>query len=132
MPKFGKTSQARLATCHPDLQLLMNALIKHIDVSIICGHRTEAEQNKAFNEGKSKLKFPQSKHNSLPSKAVDIACYPIDWNDRGRFYLMIGYVRRLADELGIKIRVGADWNGDYNTDDQNFHDLPHIELVEAI
>ena len=132
MPKFGKTSQARLATCHPDLQLLMKALIKHVDVSILCGHRTEAEQNKAYREGASTKKFPKSKHNQLPSLAVDIAPWPIDWKDRGRFYMVVGYVRRLADELGIKIRCGGDWDGDLNTDDQRLHDLPHIELVEAI
>ena len=129
MPKFGKTSQARLATCHPDLQLLMNALIKHVDVSILCGHRTEAEQNKAYREGASTKKFPKSKHNQLPSLAVDLAPWPIDWKDRGRFYMVVGYVRRLADELGIKIRCGGDWDGDLNTDDQRLQDLPHIELV---
>jgi len=129
MPKFGKSSQARLDTCHPDLQLLLNFVIKKIDITILCGHRTEAEQNKAYREKKSKLKFPQSKHNKVPSMAVDLSLYPINWSDHGSFYMVIGYIRRVADELGIKIRVGSDWDGDWKTKDQSFHDLPHIELV---
>ena len=45
--KYGKTSTARLATCHPEIQRLFNSLIKDYDVSVICGHRTEAEQDAA-------------------------------------------------------------------------------------
>jgi len=65
----------------------------------------------------------------LAARAVDVAPYPIDWNDVRRFYYLIGYIRGIADKLGINIRVGADWNGNGEIKDQNFHDLPHIELV---
>jgi hypothetical protein len=52
--------------------------VSPIDFKILCGHREEKEQNEAFNKGNSKLKWPQSKHNSLPSLAVDIAPFPVN------------------------------------------------------
>jgi len=55
-----------------------------MDVTIVCGYRGEEEQNKAYTEKKSGLKFPQSKHNHAPSSAVDIAPYingkGVRWN----------------------------------------------------
>lgn len=129
MPAFGKSSRARLETCHPDLQRLFQEVVKTFDCSILCGERGEDEQNQAYYTGKSKLKYPESKHNTSPSIAVDVAPYPIDWDDLGRFYLFAGYVFRVAEELGIKVRYGGDWDGDKRTTDQKFNDLPHWELI---
>lgn len=129
--RYGKASKARLATCHPEIQRLFNSLIKDYDVSIICGHRTEAEQNAAVNSGNSKTLYPNSKHNSLPSLGVDAALYPIDWNDVGRHYMFVGIVRERARELGIPIRCGADWDSDFATNDQTFNDLVHFEYSGA-
>jgi len=123
MPKFGLISQQRLATCHEDLQRVMNEVIKWYDISIICGHRGEAEQNRAYETGHSKLRWPNSKHNRLPSLAVDIAPWPIDWNDHKRFWYMGGLVMGVAAKMGIKIDWGGNWI--------SFIDLPHFELQEA-
>ena len=130
MPKFSKRSEDRLMTCDPQLILLFNRVIKDIDCTILCGHREKREQQKAYNEKKSKVQYPNSKHNKYPSLAVDVAPYPIDWEDLKRFYYFAGYVKGVAQTSGIKIRVGADWDGDFHWKDQNFHDLPHFELVE--
>lgn len=129
MPKFSKTSIDRLSTCDVRLQQLFYAVVETWDCSIICGRRGKEEQNKAYAKGKSGLRFPESKHNSLPSKAVDVAPYPIDWNDLGSFYMFAGYVKRVAEEMGIEIRYGGDWDGDKKTADQTFNDLPHFELI---
>lgn len=129
MYKYGRTSKARLATCHPDLQRLFNEMIKHWDVSIICGHRTKEEQDAAVAAGNSKVNFPNGKHNSMPSMAVDAALYPIKWNDNGRNYMFVGMVKQKAKEMGINIRCGADWDGDNETHDQTFHDIVHFELI---
>jgi len=126
---YGKTSQARLDTCHPLLQKLFNSLIKDYDVSIICGHRTEEEQNQAIKDGASKTPYPKSKHNQMPSIGIDAALYPIKWEDVGRHYMFVGIVRERARQLGINIRCGADWDSDFATNDQTFHDLVHFELV---
>lgn len=126
---YGKTSRSRLETCHPEIQRLFNELIKDWDISIICGHRTEEEQDAAVAAGNSKTKFPKSKHNSMPSLGIDAALYPIDWSDSGRHYMFVGMVKQKAKDLGINIRCGADWDGDNGTKDQTFHDLVHFEIV---
>lgn len=131
MPKFGQKSQERLATCHPDLQKLFNEVIKHVDCTVTEGHRGEEAQEEMFRTGRSKVRWGKSKHNSMPSLAADVIPYPVDWQDHRRFYMFVGFVRAIAAQMGIKIRCGADWDGDFEVKDQNFHDLPHFELVDA-
>ena len=130
MPSFSDNSKGRLETCDPRLQRLLNEAIKSVDFMVLCGHRSEAEQNEAKRTGKSTLAWPLSKHNSLPSKAVDIAPYPLDWNDTARFARLAGYLERIAQEQGTKIRWGGDWNGNWRTKDERLVDMPHIELAE--
>lgn len=129
MPKFSERSLDRLETCHPDLQAIFNVVILDYDVTILEGHRGKAAQNEAHRTGKSQLKFPQSKHNKSPALAVDVAPFPIDWEDHARFYFLAGYVHAVADRLGVKIRWGGDWDGDGDLHDSSFLDLPHFELV---
>jgi len=128
MPTFGKVSQKQLATCHPDLQRLMNEVIKYVDSSITCGHRGKEAQDKAVAEGNSKIAWPNGKHNSLPSLAIDVAPYPLNWNDSEAFTLLSGVIFGVACMLGIKIRLGADWDGDFNILEHSFKDRPHLEL----
>lgn len=130
MYKFGTKSVSRLATCDVRLQEILNEAIKFIDFSVLCGHRGEADQNKAFRDGNSKLPYPNSKHNSYPSLAVDIAPYPIDWDDTVRFAHLIGIMRGIARMKGYNLRVGIDWDADGEIRDHQFLDFPHIELVD--
>ena len=127
--KFGARSLKNLSEAHPDLQILFNAVIKYYDCSVIEGFRPREEQDKAYHSGRSKLKFPQSKHNQTPARAVDVVPYPIDWNDRDRFHHFGGFVLGTAYALGIKIRWGGDWSRDNNFKDQTFYDWPHFELI---
>ena len=129
MYKFGKSSQARLDTCHPKIKEILEEAIQIIDFSVLCGHRGESAQNDAYNSGLSKLQFPQSKHNQMPSIAVDIAPYPIDWNNKVRFAQLGGIIKGIAHMKGIKIRCGFDWDMDGDITDHSFMDWPHIELV---
>ena len=132
MARFGKSSTRNLESAHPDLQRLFRKVVEKFDCSVICGARNEDAQTLAFVMGKSSVEYPNSKHNKIPSEAVDVIPYPFkagDWNDLGKLYMFVGYVKAIADEMGIEIRVGADWDGDGNTKDQNFHDLPHFEIV---
>lgn len=130
MPAFGKASQEKLATCDPRLQKVFNEVIKHFDCTVIEGHRGEAAQNKAFAEGKSKLKYPQSKHNKTPSLAADVLPYPIDWNDTNRMRYFAGFVVGIAATMGIKLRWGGDWNQNTELKDNSFNDLPHFEIAD--
>ena len=132
MPSFGNTSIERLLTCHVLIQQILNKAIEKIDFCVVCGHRGKKEQDDCFKSGASKLKFPLSKHNTLPSMAVDIAFWngeKLVWDAKQAAYLA-GYIMATADSMGIKIRLGADWDRDGDITDENFLDLPHIELVE--
>jgi len=129
MASFGKSSLEQLATCDPDIQKVFNEVIKYFDCKVIQGHRGRAEQHKAYLDGKSKVDWPNGKHNSLPSKAVDVMPYPIDWNDIQRLCYFAGFVMCTALRMGIKLRWGKDWDGDTDLNDQNFNDGPHFEKV---
>lgn len=120
---FSKTSKSRLATCDVALQLLFNEVIKERDCTILCGYRGEAEQEKAFAEGKSKAHFGQSKHNKTPSEAVDVMPYPINWNDSEGLADFAGFVISKAADLGINIR----WGGNFKN---GFFDGPHYEMED--
>lgn len=122
MYKFGKTSTERLSQCDEKLQTILNEAIKHMDISVVCGHRSEEEQTKAFDNGRSQLQYPNSKHNKIPSMAVDIAPYNkgIDWNDIESFNKMLDLIQKIANDSNIKIRLGRDFS---------FRDYPHVELV---
>lgn len=119
MASFSKRSKDRLATCHPDLQLIMNIAIRFEDFTVLCGHRGEHDQNAAYAAGNSRAKYGDSRHNHVPSQAVDIAPYPIDWEDTARFAKLAGRILQIADELNIDLEWGGDW--------ESLKDMPHFE-----
>lgn len=135
MPQFSATSLKNLGECHNDLRVLFNEVIHHFDCSVICGYRNEEEQNQAYKDGHSKVKYPQSKHNQTPSLAVDVMPYPINWSDRERMYFFGGFVMATARQLKAmgwiehEIRWGGDWNRDNDVKKETFKDLPHFEIV---
>ena len=132
MAYFGTKSMSRLNTCDEQLKVLFKAVVKDFDCSVTEGYRNEETQNRYFDEGNSKVKYPLGKHNHQPSRAVDVYPYPVDVNDRDRFHFFAGYVRSVADQLGIKIRWGGNWRNDFNEGfkKNEFDDLVHFELVD--
>ncbi len=130
MPKFSEGSQAKLATCHKDLQTVFNLVVIDFDCTILAGERDEATQAELLRTNKTQVSYPNSKHNSSPSMAVDVAPYPINWQDREQFTLFAGYVLGIALGVGVKLRWGGDWDCDFKVADNNFDDLPHFELIE--
>ena len=124
MYRFGKRSRERLKGVDAKLVNILNELIKMMDITVIEGLRSAERQEELLTKGATKVKY--SKH--MEGKAVDIAPYPIDWDDRDRFYYMGGMVRGIAKQLGINVRFGGDWDSDGETKDNNFDDLVHIEL----
>jgi len=129
MPMFSKRSLARLETCDHRLQIVMKRAIARYDFTVLCGHRSKQEQEDAFERGASKLRWPNSKHNKTPSLAVDVAPFPIDWDDLGRFREMARIIMEEADKAGIKLRWGGDFNMNGKPDDK-FVDMPHFEINE--
>ena len=135
MPRYSKKSKQRLATCDQRLQDVFNEVIKHVDCSILEGYRNKERQNKLYDEKRTKVKYPNGRHNVNPSKAVDVTPYPVDWADRERQTLFAGFVIGIARSMGTKIRWGGNWdmyseNGRWEVEDNKFDDFPHFEIKE--
>ena len=136
MPKFSNSSLQKLATCHIDLQVLFNEVIKYYDCTIFQGYRNEADQEKAFSEGHTKLHYPYGKHNKQPSQAVDVIPYPIDFNNDklGLWFggYVLGIAQKLKDEGKIihSIRWGGSWSGlGQLNKPYMLNDLVHFEII---
>jgi len=135
MAKFGKLSLERLATCDERIQKVMNEAIKHYDFTVLYGYRTPAEQFELFKQGRTLTngvwkvtgktvtqldgKTKMSNHNSNPSKAIDVAPFPIDWNNIQRFLDMAKVIKESAKTVGVEITYGGDWK---------MKDYPHFEV----
>jgi peptidoglycan LD-endopeptidase CwlK len=130
MPRFSDKSISNLATCDPRLQRVFHEVIKHFDCTILEGHRDKKRQNRMVEEEKSQVRWPDGKHNTVPSMAVDVTPYPVVWDDRERQTLFAGFVLATAKSMGIDLRWGGDWSMDFEVRDNEFDDLVHFELVE--
>ena len=130
MYKFGKRSLEKLSTCDERIQRVLKEAIKHFDFTVLEGHRDQKTQDMYYEQGKSKLKWPNGQHNSIPSKAVDIAPFPIDWSNHYRFHALANRIIGIGLAIGVKLKYGGDWDNDLSNNDQSFHDLPHLELDE--
>ena len=64
----------------------------------------------------------------MPSLAVDVTPYPVDWKDRERQTLFAGFVMGIARSMGINLRWGGDWDPDWQVQDNKFDDFPLIEI----
>ena len=152
MSQYSKKSVDYLETCDTKLIELGYAVLKIHDHSVLEGFRAEAEQNEYYEQGLSQVKWPYGKHNTYPSKAVHFKPYPIDWDEvllmdwiltgnnvdkerlekafreYAKLYFFAGIVKAKAIELGTTVRWGGDWDGDYDFNDQSFHDLLHWEI----
>lgn len=128
MPYFSRRSLDNLATADPDLQRLFKEVIKFFDCAIIEGYRTLERQKELYDAGKS-LKL-RGKHNMKPSLAVDVAPYPIEWENTERFRYFGGFVMGIAKMMNIPLRWGGDWGGTNMLSNNNFSDLVHYELKE--
>ena len=125
MYKFSKISEERLGTCHDDIQRVVKSFMAKqvMDFSVLCGYRGEDDQDKAFRDGHSKLKWPQSHHNVWRSLAVDLAAYPIDGFDDDntrRTCMLAGWICAEARGMGIPLFWGGMWD--------KFPDIYHFQL----
>jgi hypothetical protein len=138
MPKFGTSSKARLIECDVRIQEILNEVIEYYDCAILTGHRDKQTQEAMYfsEPQRSKVRWPNSKHNSFPSMAVDVAPWPIPqkwgekWKDRVKFYELKAIIFYVAAQKGYKVRYGGDWDMDYDYHDNKFDDLVHFEIIE--
>lgn len=136
---LGPASQKRLQGVHPDLVACVRRAIKLStqDFFVLCGVRTAQEQADLYAQGRTKpgqvvTWTLNSKH--IPGadgygRAVDLVPHPIDWKDIAKFDAIAAAMFRAANELGIEIRWGQDWDRDGKPREKGETDGPHFELV---
>ncbi|MCP4651248.1 MAG: M15 family metallopeptidase [PVC group bacterium] len=151
MNKFYLSSRSvnNLQESHRLLRILANMAIaatSHIDFGVVTGYRCKNDQNYAYYKNKSKVKFPNSKHNKTPSEAIDVLAY----KNRKPTYDMKYYIylAGLFDglfEIALKmyreetndlrdyvLRWGGNWDQDGELlTDQKFDDGMHFEIVRG-
>lgn len=140
MPGYSINSATKLRACHSDLYKLFWRVIETFDHTVIEGRRGREKQEEYFAEGKSRVRWPNGKHNGYPSEAVDAAPYlngEISWDPRhclhfAGFVLGIAEEMRRRGEISHRIRWGGDWDMDNEAvTDQGFQDLVHFEIKSA-
>lgn len=144
--KFGGRSSDKLATVHPLLRECAELALRRspYDFTIIHGWRGEELQNALFESGASTKRFPDSRHNKTTdsqligvdkttiSDALDFGPWikrTVPWNDTHVFAVIAGCFFAAAEELGITLRWGGDWDSDGSTKDQTLMDWGHLEIM---
>lgn len=129
MPKFSQKSLDRLEQADDRLQLICFEAIKLIDFSVLYSYRTPEEQRRLYAKGRTQPGrkvtnmdgiTKRSYHNYLPSYAVDLAPYPVDWADINRFKQLAKVIKEVAAKLQIPIEWGGDW--------KSLKDYPHFQI----
>ena len=130
---YSSRSKQRLSTCHPDLVLLFTEALADpacpSDISILEGFRGRERQNQMKAEGKSQLGWPLSRHNEVPSMAVDAAPYVggVSW-DWDHYHPLAKHLKATWKRLQTEGRVSPShrllWGGDW----KSFKDGPHWQL----
>ncbi|EBX7861961.1 M15 family peptidase [Salmonella enterica subsp. enterica serovar Bareilly] len=136
MFRFSKKSLAQLDTVDPRLKALAIQVlsVSPIDFTIVQGRRTVAQSAQNIKNGTSFLSDP-SKSKHVTGEAIDFAPYvngKLDWDDREKFWTIAKLFKQEAEKMGIKVRLGADWNGSGSYKDEvqrGTFDGGHVELV---
>lgn len=144
--KFGKGSLANLVGVDPKLvQVTRQALIlSTVDFTVVEGCRTVARQEALYAQGRTKpgnIVTWTMHSNHIPSgtppygKAVDLVPInpntgAIDWGFTEGFNEISRAMFAAADTLRMKLRWGADWDGDGVPRERGETDSPHFELDE--
>jgi peptidoglycan L-alanyl-D-glutamate endopeptidase CwlK len=150
MITLGKASLAKLDGVHPDLVRVVKhaagIATPAQDFTMVQGVRSAEECCVNWGKGRSatectshgvdaKYALPSlgkvtwlanpfgSKHcrKGQYGEAVDMAPYPIDWNDLGRFKALAVLMKKAAKAEGVAIVWGGDW--------KTSKDYPHFELA---
>jgi peptidoglycan L-alanyl-D-glutamate endopeptidase CwlK len=141
MPDLSDKSSLILSTCHPDIVKIIRTVVRGHDLKVIYGHRTEQEQRALYAQGRTEpgkivthKDWPNSKHNTSPSIAIDILPYPFkerDWKALSRFYYLAGHMKMTAFLFDIPLIWGGDWNNNNDFEDEQFRDFMHFELANG-
>ena len=133
MPHLSDTSRERLLSCDSRLIAVCSDAIAFFDFTIVCGHRTDEEQDLLFAQGRvtegpivTYKRGGESIHNTNPSRAIDLAPWVpgrgLVWDDVGLFGEMAGVILYCAWKRSIGLTWGGHWS--------SFKDRPHFQVPE--
>ena len=130
MARYGRQSRDNHDGVHPLLVDWSFELVSIMNVKCIDGVRNLTTQREYVHLGVS---LTMNSMHLIQSDgyghALDLAPYPVDWNDTRRFYIMGGIGIALAHKMDIPITWGGRWNPD---DDQfhlpEFNDIGHFQI----
>ena len=138
---FSERSLNNLKGVHPKLVAVVHRALEltPIDFTVLEGVRSQARQDELWAQGRTKpgpvVTWVQSSgtHGIQADgygHAVDLAPYPIDWNDHRRFDGLANVMFAAAKELGVTLRWGGNWDMDSTIHERGESDSPHFELFE--
>jgi peptidoglycan LD-endopeptidase CwlK len=123
--QYGRTSRQRMEGVHPILVERAERALSYgiLDATILQfgGLRTLDDQKLMVARGASKtLNSLHRKQSTGYGHAIDIAPFPVDWDDLTRFNMWATLMFRAAmeDEYDVPLEWGGHWGWDY----------PHFQL----
>lgn len=142
MSKLNSTSEKRLVGVDPRLVAVVRRAVEKLpfNVLVVEGLRSLERQKDLYAQGRTKpgrkvtwtMNSNHLKQANGFGAAVDLAPLngaQIDWNDLKKFDAIAKAMFEAAEELGIRIRWGADWDQDGNPRERGESDSPHFELM---
>lgn len=159
MFQLSDVSQKRLDGVNPRLIAIVLGAIKHLPegmgIIVVEGVRSFARQHELYGQGRTAAQckaagvnpayarphlkqvtwVTHSNHNpdsiDKLGHAVDLAPFPLDWNDPKKFDAIARAMFTSAGELNEQIRWGADWDRDGKPRERGETDSPHFELAKG-
>lgn len=159
MITFGKRSLDAMEGIHPRLRRVLDRAAANAtaaqDFTVLQGPRTREQMMVNYGKGRTAdelarwgiparyarpneakvtwLRDPfKSDHRIMDDgfgHAVDLAPYPIDFNDKARYVALYHLIMNAAKEEDVALRSGMDWDKDGNLMEKGETDLGHFELA---
>jgi len=136
-PSLDARSEGRLKGVDSKLANVVRKAktLSTVPFTVVEGLRSAARQAELYAQGRTKpgkvvTWTMKSKH--IEGRAVDLAPYEngkIDWNDLSKFDAIARAMKQAAQELGVPIRHGGNWDGDDKPREKGETDNPHFELL---
>lgn len=126
--RLSKSGEERLNQCCKDIQTVIREVLYYRDISILCGYRSNEEQEMMYKQKTSKARAGQSAHNYKPSLAIDVVPYPIPkkndaWDsDSEEWQKLCDLIMDIAKDKGIELEWGGNW--------KSLVDKPHYEIKD--
>ena len=131
---WGTASTKQYNTLDTRMKRVVDRVCDEVcDIRLLVGYRDKIDQDTAFATGRSKVRWPNSKHNTMPSKAVDLMPTPVNFKSkslREELCYIAGAMITIAKQEGVTLRWGGDWDQDGDLEDNSFDDLFHFEIKE--